>query len=289
MNARADHINGLVEHQLMMRFSPKLAQRVNNEFVGVAPDAKRPPFDIRWESERKAVVSFGGRKYPGLLLDLPTVSETYKMASKSRLFKSGDVGQVLLVHDPDDEEEKHHFESQRYDPHTFTLLSGFTPPATYIYNRIFKKQNKPPKVDFHKVEQDLSDVNILLKEDVEMEFIHPKELETLYLKQGQKLIVDGQELTAVEGKSVGEIIKIVRLEKAEQLKQQLLEQKREKKEAKKRKKMEAEKKNEEVVVLKKVKLEQLEQKLTNLRYRPDAQPSEITALESQIAQLKGAM
>ena len=90
-----------------------------------------------------------------------------------------------------------YFESQRYDPETHTLLSGFAPPSTYIWSRIFKKQNKPPKVDFGKVEQDLGDVNILMKgcsflrifffflicyfsyvEDVEMEFIHPKELES---------------------------------------------------------------------------------------------------------------
>jgi hypothetical protein len=82
-----------------------------------------------------------------------------------------------------------YFESQRYDAETHTLLSGFAPPATYIWSRIFKKQNKPPKVDFGKVEQDLGDVNILLKEDVEMEFIHPKELESLYLKPGQALKV----------------------------------------------------------------------------------------------------
>ncbi len=28
------------------------------------------------------------------------------MASKSRLYKSGDLGQVLLIHDPDDPDEK---------------------------------------------------------------------------------------------------------------------------------------------------------------------------------------
>jgi TATA-binding protein-associated factor Taf7 len=54
----------------------------------------------------KASVRFGANVYPGLLLDLPTISETYKMASKSRLFKSGDLAQVLLVHDPNDVDDK---------------------------------------------------------------------------------------------------------------------------------------------------------------------------------------
>ncbi len=284
MNERADNINGLVEHQMVVRFSPKLAERVHEEFLGVGGNAKRAAFEIVWVDERKANVLFGNRTFPGLLLDLPTVNETYKMASKSRLYKSGDVGQVLLVHDPDDADEKLFFESQRYDQRTFVLLSGFTPPTTYIWSRIFKPQQRAPKVDFHKVEQDLSDVNILLKEDVEMEFIHPKELETLYLKPGQLLRVDGTDLEAIEGKSVGEIIKIKRTERAEALKQRLAEEKRQRKEAKKRKKMEGQ---NEADPERKAKIEQVEARLNDLRFRPDAIPAEITALEKELEDLTG--
>ncbi len=282
MNERADNINGLVEHQMMMRFSPKLAERVHKEYLGAASGAARPPFDIVWVDERNATITFGSKKYPGLLLDLPTVNETYKMASKSRLYKSGDVGQVLLVHDPEDPEERLFFESQRYDRETHTLLSGFAPPTTYIWSRIFKRQNRPPKVDFHKIEQDLSDVNILLKEDVEMEFIHPRELETLYLKPGQLLRVDGNDLEAIEGKSVGEIIKIKRMEAAEQMKQRMQEEKRLRKEAKRRKKMEAEMDPE-----KKARIEQIQARLGVMRFRPDALPSEISTLEKELEELTG--
>jgi hypothetical protein len=283
MNERADNINGLVEHQMMMRFSPKLAERVHKEYLGAAPGAARPRFDIVWVEDRVAEVTFGNKVYPGLLLDLPTVNETYKMASKSRLYKSGDVGQVLLVHDPDDAEERLFNESQRYDHETHTLLSGFAPPTTYIWSRIFKRQNRPPKVDFHKIEQDLGDVNILLKEDVEMEFIHPRELETLYLKPGQILRVDGTDVEATEGKSVGEIIKIKRMEAAEQLKQRKAEEKRLRKEAKRRKKMDAEMDPAE----KKARIDRLEARLQEIRFRPNTPPSEISALEKELEELNG--
>ena len=159
------------------------------------------------------------------------------MGSKSRLFKSGDMGQMLLVHDDKDSADCEFFESQRFDPVTFTLLSGVTPPSTYIYSRIFRQQNKPPKTDFAKVEQDLGDVNVLRKEDVQMDFIHPRELETLMVRPGQTLLVDGIEVEPIEGKSVGEIIKIRRQEKAEELAREIREERRAKKRSQKRRKM----------------------------------------------------
>jgi TATA-binding protein-associated factor Taf7 len=236
MNERADNINGLVEYQQMLRLSPNLAERVHNEFIEAGEDGGLA-FEIEWVDERHAKVHLGRDTYPGLLLDLPTVNEIYKMESKKRMYKSGDIGQMLIVHDPENEEDVAFFKSQRYDAVHWTLLSGITPPSTYIWSRVFKKQNQPPKnVDFAKVETDLSDVNILLKEDVEMEFIHPKELDVLYLKPGQSLLVDGIDIEPIEGKSVGEILKIKREETTERLKQQILEEKRLKKEQKKRKK-----------------------------------------------------
>jgi hypothetical protein len=51
MNARADNINGLVEHQMVVRFSPNLAERVNTEFLAGDP-MKRPAFEIVWNDER---------------------------------------------------------------------------------------------------------------------------------------------------------------------------------------------------------------------------------------------
>jgi TATA-binding protein-associated factor Taf7 len=94
-----------------------------------------------------------------VLFDLPCVTETYKMVSKSRLFKSGDIGQMLVVirftllllpdflcvkvYDPNDEEvcvrrclaryntnfdfcsqDAAFFKQQRHDPFSNTLLSG---------------------------------------------------------------------------------------------------------------------------------------------------------------------
>jgi len=252
MNERADNINGLVEHQMMVRFSPKLAERVHREFFGVS-DAQRPKLDIKWD-ERNATVTFGPKKYPGVLFDLPCVTETYKMVSKSRLFKSGDIGQVLVVYDPNDAEDAAFFEQQKHDPFSNTLLSGITPPSTFTWSRIFKKQNRAPKVDFAKVEQDLGEVNVAGKEDVEVDFIHPKELDTLMLKPGQKLVVDGIDVEPIPGLSVGAIILQKRREQEERLKKQLQEEKRRKKEEK-RKKKEAAGKGGDPSTLKKIKVE----------------------------------
>jgi polyhydroxyalkanoate synthesis regulator phasin len=108
----------------------------------------------------------------------------------------------------------------------------------------------------------------------------------LYLKPGQALKVDGIDLEAIEGKSVGEIIKIKRAERAEAIKHALMEEKRLKKEMKKRKKMESKAAEAEDSNQKRARLDVLEQKLVAMRFRPDATPSDITELEKQINDLK---
>jgi hypothetical protein len=184
---------------------------------------------------------------------------THSHCFQSRLFKSGDMGQVLIVYDPDDVEETSFFLQQRHDPYSHTLLSGLTPPSTFVWSRIFKKQNRPPKVDFAKVmrgsntktlvfsngarnancfqvEQDLGEVNVAGKEDVETDFIHPKELDKLFLKPGQRLRVDGIDIEPIPGLSVEKIIQQKRQETQERLIRQMQEEKRRKKLEKRRRK-----------------------------------------------------
>ncbi len=158
------------------------------------------------------------------------------MSAQSRLFKSGDIGQVLVVYDPADEDDVAFYQKQRHDPYSKTLLSGLTPPSTFSWTRIFKKQNRAPKVDFAKVEHDLGEVNVAGKEDVEVDFIHPRELDKLFLKPGQKLVVDGVPVDPIEGQSVGQIMLTKRQEQFERLKRQMEEQKRQRKEEKRRRK-----------------------------------------------------
>jgi hypothetical protein len=105
----------------------------------------------------------------------------------------------------------------------------------------------------------------------------------------KKKKVDGIDLEPVEGKSVGEIIKIKRAERAEAIKAALLEEKRIRKEAKKRKKLEGKNGDVEDETQKKARLDVLEQKLNAMRYRPDASPAEMIELEKQVADLKGKL
>ncbi len=102
----------------------------------------------------------------------------------------------------------------------------------------------------------------------------------------ESLKVDGIDLEPIEGKSVGEIIKIKRAERAEAIRHALAEEKRLKKEAKKRKKMESKAADVEDPSQKRARLDVLEQKLVAMRFRPDAAPADITELEKQIADLK---
>lgn len=70
-------------------------------------------------------------------VDLPCVVETYKTRDRKMYFKSGDVGQMLIVHNSEEEAQDVPLE----------YPSGLTPPTTNITKRRFQRtpfaQTKP--------------------------------------------------------------------------------------------------------------------------------------------------
>lgn len=62
-----------------------------------------------------------GKTYPARLVDLPCVVETQKTLDRSTFFKSGDVGQMLVVYK---------VRLRGWDPRTGTALEGLVVEAT---------------------------------------------------------------------------------------------------------------------------------------------------------------
>ncbi|KAI9917028.1 hypothetical protein PsorP6_016872 [Peronosclerospora sorghi] len=81
---------------------------------------------------------------------LPCILETHKTYDDNFFYKSGEIGQIFVVTDKED--EKKLLETQD------ELLSGLTPPNTNVIKRKYEKTKKTtpfPKPDVARVEEDL--------------------------------------------------------------------------------------------------------------------------------------
>ncbi|ETV76474.1 hypothetical protein H257_09491 [Aphanomyces astaci] len=104
---------------------------------------------------------------PATLCQLPCIVETHKTYDEKLFYKSGDIGQILLVHDTPEEQ-------MLYETVT-ELPGGITPPTTNIVKRKYAKTRKSPifpKADVARVEDTL--VKIIaggIIEDVQEELV----------------------------------------------------------------------------------------------------------------------
>ncbi|ETW05408.1 hypothetical protein H310_03176 [Aphanomyces invadans] len=104
---------------------------------------------------------------PATLCQLPCIVETHKTYDEKLFYKSGDIGQILLVHDTPEEQ-------MLYETVT-ELPGGITPPTTNIVKRKYAKTRKNPifpKNDVARVEDML--VKIIaggIIEDVQEELV----------------------------------------------------------------------------------------------------------------------
>jgi transcription initiation factor TFIID subunit 7 len=92
----------------------------------------------------------GGREYFAKIAQLPCILETHKTYDDNLFYKSGEIGQIFIV--TDNEEEKKEIEECNDVP------NGITPPTTNIVKRTFEKtksQTPYPKNEVARVEESL--------------------------------------------------------------------------------------------------------------------------------------
>lgn len=95
------------EEQFILRLPPSLAPRLR---LALASKSKRDAaavgadspaaFEISFSSTRVAAFTLDGTAYPATLMDLPCITESHKYTEKTTFYKSGDIGQVLVVRLP---------------------------------------------------------------------------------------------------------------------------------------------------------------------------------------------
>eukprot|EP01118_Nematostelium_gracile_P005282 TRINITY_DN1658_c0_g1_i2.p1 TRINITY_DN1658_c0_g1~~TRINITY_DN1658_c0_g1_i2.p1 ORF type:complete len:419 (+),score=125.01 TRINITY_DN1658_c0_g1_i2:73-1257(+) len=142
--------NQKTEEQFILRVPPRVAQQIREMMnqatssSGSGGKKSRGPKDRELGIEidveqltdpRNAVMKVGNEHFVGTFVNLPCVIESMKTYDNVNYFKSADIGQMLLIHDPDQKEEDLVI---NYDSE-YNFASGITPPARNIRRRKFRK------------------------------------------------------------------------------------------------------------------------------------------------------
>ncbi|CAM9998480.1 unnamed protein product [Pylaiella littoralis] len=135
--------------QLVLRLPDGLKETMRK---AVAGDEALDGVDFTPEQKgsRRFTFTMEGKKYPARLVDMPCVLETQKTLDKSTFFKSGDVGQMLIVYKDENAYKKDDGNASGVGPHKF-YPDGLTPPTKNIVRRRFVKA-RPDRGKFNVTE-----------------------------------------------------------------------------------------------------------------------------------------
>lgn len=134
MTRKSSDIDGpyhhpILERQILIRFPPDIAERLNKMMEN--QDAKPSEVcSVTFRDSHHADVIFDGEHLFGFLVSLPTYVESHRTVDQARLYKSGDISEILIV-----QRDKTTPPSVR----DFVLQSGLTPPTADI---IFKREER---------------------------------------------------------------------------------------------------------------------------------------------------
>lgn len=120
---------------------------------------------------RKGSVKFGKRELQGKLVDLPTVTESYKTTDRIHLFKTAHVSQMLICSKGKKDGAGLQGEEVEGEK-TFQFPHGITPPLKNAKKCRFRKTLKNPN-DIAETEDVEKEVLLLLRADNEAVSVIP--------------------------------------------------------------------------------------------------------------------
>ncbi|CAI5708596.1 hypothetical protein KXD40_004875 [Peronospora effusa] len=133
--------------QYLLQLPKRLAQEVR---TGISSGESANVDMVSGADNKHFTLHVNGKKYPAKIAQLPCILETHKTYDDNFFYKSGEIGQIFVVTDKED--EKKLLETHEEVP------SGITPPNTNVVKRKYEKTKKTtpfPKPDVARVEEDL--------------------------------------------------------------------------------------------------------------------------------------
>ncbi|XP_062109915.1 transcription initiation factor TFIID subunit 7 [Humulus lupulus] len=138
-----------MEEQFILRVPPSVAERIErllNEDPSCSEDKS---LDLSFSDDgRTGTFVIGNENFPASLLDLPCVVESYKTYDDSVLIKTADVGQMIMVREPDDAA-----------PDAVEYRHGLTPPMRDARKRRFRREPDLNPELVRRVEDDLLNIS----------------------------------------------------------------------------------------------------------------------------------
>ncbi|KAL9241662.1 hypothetical protein vseg_015747 [Gypsophila vaccaria] len=135
-----------MEEQFILRVPPSVAERIErllNE--DPSSSSEDSTLDLSFcEDGRSGTFMIGNDHFSASLLDLPTITESYKTYDDSVLIKTADIGQMILVREGNDNQ-----------PDMVESRHGLTPPMRDVRRRRFRREPDLNPEVVHRVETDL--------------------------------------------------------------------------------------------------------------------------------------
>ncbi|KAL9244208.1 hypothetical protein vseg_018010 [Gypsophila vaccaria] len=135
-----------MEEQFILRVPPSVAERIErllNE--DPSSSSEDSTLDLSFcEDGRSGTFMIGNDRFSASLLDLPTITESYKTYDDSVLIKTADIGQMILVREGNDNQ-----------PDMVESRHGLTPPMRDVRRRRFRREPDLNPEVVHRVETDL--------------------------------------------------------------------------------------------------------------------------------------
>ncbi|KAJ1643391.1 hypothetical protein LPJ64_004832 [Coemansia asiatica] len=131
-----------LEEQFILRVLPSMATEFNKQ---VSERRIQETFEIKFLDERNAIVRFNHKLYIAHLVDLPTITESYRTVDKKQMLKTADICQMLVVDREIREEEVEGLVLARGLDVVFS--DGLAPSLKNVRKERFRKRMPVAKVD----------------------------------------------------------------------------------------------------------------------------------------------
>ncbi|KAI8322735.1 hypothetical protein GQ54DRAFT_245156, partial [Martensiomyces pterosporus] len=131
-----------LEEQFVLRVLPEMAASFGRQ---VSERTISDNLEITFRDERNAVVKFNNKRYAAKLVDLPTITESYRTLDKKQLLKTADICQMLLVEREINENEADQLPLAR----GLDIIhpDGLAPPLANIRKNRFRRRIPEAKID----------------------------------------------------------------------------------------------------------------------------------------------
>ncbi|XP_037080013.1 transcription initiation factor TFIID subunit 7-like [Pollicipes pollicipes] len=148
-----------LENQFVLRLPPVPAQSLRHAIREGMSNIKDRLF-ISMESDmRRGTVRFDNWYLPAKIVDVPTMTESYKTIDGKNFYKTADICQMMFCKEDDDASDEESPNKKRRDPSKvekkYLYPHGLTPPLKNVRKRRFRRTLKKKFVEVPEIEKEV--------------------------------------------------------------------------------------------------------------------------------------